>query len=102
MLASRHIALLQISTSHWREHKAGQYPEYRTANVNAAARLLELSMNAEIAKEDWPLFEVHYSDQNRWREAVSLTNRQVCFTRQPRSFSEYMGCLLENLTGGAQ
>jgi hypothetical protein len=88
-----------LTSSRWRDRQASLYAHDYSRNANAANRLRELASQIAISDYDWNRIKPHFSNgaDARWLSAVSDTNREVGFRRQPRDFSEYFDNLVANL-----
>ena len=82
----------------WREFQACKYPA-DSRNTLAAQRLNTLAAGMTIPPDVWSDLERHYDESSpRWLDAVSQTNREVCFRKHPLDTAAYLRNLISNLT----
>ncbi|WFU84374.1 hypothetical protein QA645_17020 [Bradyrhizobium sp. CIAT3101] len=94
----RDLKLRALASATWREDRASKYSE-DARNGEAANQLRELSAQIALSDADVQLLEPYYGG-GIWRDAVTLTNRQVGFHRRLYDCSDYIAFLLENLEKG--
>lgn len=84
--------------SDWRTLQAHKFPNDKR-NAQAAERLQALMADADIPDQLWSVIGPYYDETcPKWLDAVSDTNRDVAFRKQPKNFSAYLQNLISNLT----
>jgi hypothetical protein len=87
-----------IGSSAWRRIKAKNFPD-DPRNARAAQRLLELESQIEIPDDMWEKIEPFYNESDsHFLGAVTDTNRDIGFKKNPRDFSAWLENLHSNLT----
>jgi hypothetical protein len=80
----------------WRQVKAERYQhDYR--NANAARRMRELECEIEIPDDTWEEIEHLVSDRRASLAAMSETNREIGFKRNPADFAAWLERFILNL-----
>jgi hypothetical protein len=85
------------SSAGWRQAKADRY-QHDSRNADAARRLRELEFQIEISDETWNEIERLVSNHRASLAAMSETNREVGFKKNPRDFSAWLENFISNLT----
>jgi hypothetical protein len=87
-----------IGSSAWRRIKAKTFPD-DPRNARAAQGLLELESQIEILDDVWEKLEPFYNESDsHFLAAVTDTNRDIGFKKNPRDFSAWLENLHSNLT----
>ena len=81
----------------WRRVRAEKYP-HDCRNADAAMRLRELEYEIEISDNVWEEIKTLVSSPRASLVAMSDTNREIGFKKNPHDFAAWLENFISNLT----